>query len=77
MLVRVSGWSGPSLAFLSSSVSSNSGRARSSLPGGLVAAGEVVHAGERVGVVGAELGLPSASVSSNSGRAWSSWPAAW
>ena len=58
MLVSVSGWSGPSFAFLSASVSSKSGRARSSLPAVLVADGEVVHAGERVGVVGAELRLP-------------------
>ena len=32
MLASVSGWSGPSLAFLSFSVSSKSGRARSSFP---------------------------------------------
>ena len=57
MLTSVSGWSGPSLAFVSLSVSSKSGRARSSFPACLIRPGEVVHAGERVGMVGAELGF--------------------
>ena len=34
------------------------------LPGSLIRPGEVVHAGERVGMVGAELGFLSLSVSS-------------
>ena len=58
MLWSVSGWSGPSLAFMSLSVSSRSGRARSSFPAFMIRHGEVVHADERVGMVGAELGLP-------------------
>ena len=58
MLWSVSGWSGPSLAFRSVERLlvqlegvGDAGRAS------LVAAGEVVHALERVGVVGAELGF--------------------
>ena len=58
MLLSVSGWSGPSFAFRSASVSSKSGSARSILPAAAIADGEVVHARERVGVVGAELRLP-------------------
>ena len=58
MLIRVSGWSGPSLDFLWASVSSKSGRALSSFPACVVAVSQVAHAGEGVGVVGAELGLP-------------------
>ena len=57
MLPSVSGWSGPSFAFASASVSSWSFSARR-LAGVDVAGGEVVHADERVGVVGAELRLP-------------------
>ena len=57
MLVSVSGWSGPSLAFFSVRVSSWSLRASACRPR-VVDVGQVVHARERVGVVGAELGLP-------------------
>ena len=57
MLASVSGWSGPSLAFMKRQ------RLFAELEGlgvpaeGGVAGGQVVHARERVGVVGAELGF--------------------
>ena len=70
MLVSVSGWSGPSLAFRSFSVSSKSGRARSSFAGGRYALGQVVHARERVGVVGAELGRASLTGLLEADRIW-------
>ena len=57
MLASVSGWSGPSLAFRSASVSSWSFSASACRPRSVVAGGQVVHALERVGVVGAQLGL--------------------
>ena len=44
MLVSVSGWSGPSFALRSASVSSWSLIARSCLAGVVIAGGEVVHA---------------------------------
>ena len=59
MLASVSGWSGPSLAFRSVSVSSAE-RQRFRVPAVGVADGEVVHASKRVGMVGAELGLLAA-----------------
>ena len=55
MLPSVSGWSGPSLAFFRASVSSWSLRASACRPRACVAVGQVVHALERVGVVGAEV----------------------
>ena len=57
MLASVSGWSGPSFAFRSASVSSTELQRPVELAGGGIAVGEVVHARERVGVVGAELRL--------------------
>ena len=55
--MSVPGWSGPSLALSSLSVSSYSGIASAEPAGVLVGRAEVVHGGERVGVVGAQLGL--------------------
>ena len=45
------------------------------LPGILIRSREVVHAGERVGMVGPSFAFVSLSVSSKSGRARSSFPA--
>ena len=47
------------------------------LAGGLVAESEVVHAGERIGVVGAELGLPERQRLLEQRQRRSSLPAAW
>ena len=58
MLSSVSGWSGPSLAFRSLSASSKCGMASFSRSPVHIGHGEVVHALEGVGVVGAERRLP-------------------
>ena len=76
MLASVSGWSGPSFAFSQCQRLLVELQRPVDLAGVGIAVGEVVHAGERVGVVGAELRLRSASVSSRSFSARSSWPAA-
>ena len=55
MLVSVSGWSGPSLAFTELQRLLEERQGQVQLPGSLIRHGEVVHAGERVGMVGAEL----------------------
>src|SRR5260370_23389 len=61
MLVSVSGWSGPSLAFWSAMVFSRSAGAWVFRPRSGVGVGHVVHAQERVGVVGAAVpGIESA-----------------
>ncbi len=75
MLVSVSGCSGPSLAFLSFSVSSIERQGQVQLPGSLIRHGEVVHADECVGMFGAELGFPELERLLESGRARSSFPA--
>ena len=75
--MRVSGWSGPSLAFVERQRLLEQRQGPVELPGVLVASGEVVHAAEGVGVVGAELRLPAAPASPrSSGSARSSLPAA-
>ena len=58
MLTSVSGWSGPSLAFVQLQRLLVQPGASACRPQVGVADGEVVHARQRVGVVGAELGLP-------------------
>ena len=56
-MVRVSGWSGPSLAICwRQRTRSKSGDRLGELAGGPVRPGEVVERGQGVGVVGAELG---------------------
>ena len=57
-MVRVSGWSGPSLAIWASRTRSSRAIASGSLPAARYASGEVVERGQGVGVVGAELGDP-------------------
>ena len=57
MLESVSGWSGPSLALRRASVCFAERQGVGVAAEGVVAVGQVVHARERVGVVGAELGL--------------------
>ena len=67
-LVSVSGWSGPSFDSRSLSVASCSAIASAVRPARHVGLGEVVAAGERVGVVGAELRLLHASASPRAAR---------
>ena len=56
-MASVPGWSGPSFDSYSLSVASKIGIASALRPASLVGGGEPVAAGERVGVVGAELRL--------------------
>ena len=57
MLASVSGWSGPSLDFLHRQSLLVERQSTVELTGRRIAPSEVVHAGECVGVVGAELRL--------------------
>ena len=74
MLVRVSVWSGPSFALLRLSVSSIYWQGQVELAGGLVAQGELVHAFQRVGVIGAELSRRVVRALLNKRMAFSAWP---
>ena len=76
MLMSVSGWSGPSFAFWSFSVSSQSGRARSSFPAARYAWARLFMLVSVSGWSGPSFAFESFSASSKSGRARSSFPAA-
>ena len=76
-VVRVSGWSGPSLAIWASRTRSSRAIASGSLPAAWYATAEVVERGQGVGVVGAELGDLASRTRSNSAIASGSLPAAW
>ena len=77
MLASVSGWSGPSLAFLQRQRLLEQRQGPVELAGGPVATARLFMLVRVSGWSGPSLAFLSASVSSYSGRARSSLPAAW